>query len=454
MLRAVVKGRKSRYLPLVALFALNPMMMQNAWYPWTKLLAVFYILFAIWLYLAGLRKNDRLRIPAAFVCLAAGLIVHYSAGPYVMFLGGHYLLRVFLKRPQKLRELATIVICSGMVLAPWFGWSMKTYGVHGTVGSNTSVTSAQRYQGSTAARIAGNVFNTIVPAILHDPESLSMFNQPNKWAELRDNAFVLYQTNLIFAMGLIGGPVALWLLYGAFRRARAGPERNFWLAFLPVIVLLGIGVVGEADLMGLAHLTLMPIEALGITLIAASFPWNRALAAVLLVGCALDFSLGIFLQEKVESLQNSPQHTYFGGLSVENNRLITGAQGPETIGGAAWLNWFWKSRDAIHKQWLEQLSHLPQGPGVMGFERNLREGMRANQRNFGGWYERHGGAVTFLGDWLSEPSAEGVNAPTILALLLFIGLMARFGKEAMRLAPVAAPQMAPPPRKKVAARRR
>jgi hypothetical protein len=137
MLRALLKSRKARYLPLTVLFALNPMMMENAWYPWTKLLAVFYVVFALWLYLAGLRKNDSLRIVSAFLCLAAGLLVHYSAGPYLVFVAGHYLLRAFAARPHRIRELAAIGVSSALLLAIWFGWSIKAYGIHDTFASNT-----------------------------------------------------------------------------------------------------------------------------------------------------------------------------------------------------------------------------------------------------------------------------------------------------------------------------
>ena len=199
LMRALVKSRRSRYFPLIALFALNPMMMENAWYPWTKLLAVFYILLALWLYLAALRKTDSLRLVSAFVCLAAGLLVHYSAGPYVVFIAGHYLFRVFVQRPHKFRELALISVSCGLLLATWFGWSLKAYGFHDTFESNTSVAASQEYQGSTAGKIAGNMLATVLPAILHDPESLTMFDQPNKWGQLRDNAFVVYQINLILA---------------------------------------------------------------------------------------------------------------------------------------------------------------------------------------------------------------------------------------------------------------
>ena len=377
----------------------------------------------------------------------------------MVFLAGHYLFTKFARRPHRVRELAAIGAASGLLLATWFGWSLKTYGVHDTFESNTSVTSSQSYQGSAAGKIADNLLATIVPAILHNPESLSMFNQPNKWGRLRDNCFVLYQTNLMFGMGLIGGPFVLWLLYRSFRHRRGRPEeRGFWLAFIPIVVLLGIAVVGEHDLMGLAHLTLMPLEALGITLIAASFPWGRTAVVLLLAGCAIDFSLGIFLQLRVENMENTPGRTVFSGLTTEGNRILTGAEGPDTLAGAAWVSWFWKSRDALQSQWLGQLAAFPPNPTIQRMADQIKAQMTQNARDFGGWYGCHGGHITFLGDHLSGPSFDGVDIPSILFLLLFVGMMRALWKESVRGAPAAISEATivqrPAVRKKAAGRRR
>jgi 4-amino-4-deoxy-L-arabinose transferase-like glycosyltransferase len=106
MLPALGLARRPRTLPLVALFACSPVVIENATYTWTKSLSAFFAILAFWFYLAGCRKNDRLRMVAAFLALTAGLLVHYSAGPYCLLLGLHYLLRVFWKRPRKWRERA------------------------------------------------------------------------------------------------------------------------------------------------------------------------------------------------------------------------------------------------------------------------------------------------------------------------------------------------------------
>ena len=137
-------------LPLVGLFAMNPAVMQNATYTWTKLLTAFFVILALSLYLSAWRKRDSIRMTAAFVALAAGLLVHYSAGPYVVFFAVHYLLVVFRTRPAKWKELAAIAVASGLLLFTWFGWSIATYGSKPTFASNTSITASQQYEGSNA----------------------------------------------------------------------------------------------------------------------------------------------------------------------------------------------------------------------------------------------------------------------------------------------------------------
>ena len=105
MMPALGRRARRRTWLLVLLFASSPLVMQNTTYTWTKAAAAFYVVLALWFYLAGWRKHDSVRTTAAFVALAAGLLVHYSAGPYVVILALHYLTRVLPKRPDKWREL-------------------------------------------------------------------------------------------------------------------------------------------------------------------------------------------------------------------------------------------------------------------------------------------------------------------------------------------------------------
>ena len=51
---------------MVAIFALCPMVIENVTYTATKLLIAFYVILALRFYLTGWRKQDTLRMTAAF----------------------------------------------------------------------------------------------------------------------------------------------------------------------------------------------------------------------------------------------------------------------------------------------------------------------------------------------------------------------------------------------------
>jgi len=326
---ALCGPRKLRVLALTALFALNPYVIEAATYTWTKSLPAFFVVLAFWFYLAGWRKNDLGRMIAAFVALSAGLLVHYSAGPYCAFIGLHYMFCVFWKRERKWREFAIIAVACSLLLFTWFSWSIATYGAHDTFASNSTIQSSQIYPGSNLHKMVANIYDTIVPRIVRDRSAVHAWDQPYRPAVIRDNAFIFYQTNVIFEMGLIGGPLALWLLYGAFRRSHGrASERHFWMATIPFCIILGIAVVGERDYWGVAHYTLYTLVALGITLLAGSLPLPRWAGIALFFGCIVDFTFGIFLHARVEHLENPAQRipipgmTYVNGVSLRPGGTI------------------------------------------------------------------------------------------------------------------------------------
>ena len=448
MLPALGLARRPRTLPLVALFAFSPVVMENAMYTWTKSLSVFFVVLAFWFYLAGWRKNDRLRMAAAFLALSAGLLVHYSAGPYCLLLGFDYLLRVFWKRPRKWRELAGIVVSCGLLLATWFAWSAALYGPRVTFQSNTSVTAARRYQGNNLSRIGANLVDTIVPYVLRG--GLTYTAQSNPAGVLRDNAFGLYQVNLIFGMGLVGGPFAVWLLWRFVRRrAPAVREWRFWRVLIPCSVIVGIAAVGERDHFGSAHLTLIPLEVLGLSLIAAAFPWRRVAAIAVVAGCIVDFSLGVFLQARVEALENTPQRTVFTAAVLPAYGLFQmGSRTRDGLSEGSWGNWFFKHRFGLYQQFLGALAQSPSPDATVREVASRAQARLAQYVNddevcWRGWWRRHDYTLDFLGDDVAGPSGEGAGVPQAILVVLFLVLMGALVREMRPQPPRRVPRRAP-----------
>jgi hypothetical protein len=415
---ALVGARRTSVLPLVALFAMNPVVMQNVTYTWTKAFTAFYVVLALWFYLAGWRKNDRLRRIVAFVALSMGLLSHYSAGPYLVFLALHYLLRVYRERPRRFGELATIATVCGLFLATWFGWSIAAYGTRATFTANSS-----SQHGANPEKIAANLRDSIVPVVLRNPFFLGDFGRQGLAGTVRDQLFVFYQTNAIFSMGLAGGPLVLWLLYGIFRRPfRSSAERGFWLAMIPFCVVLGIAVVGERDPLGVAHLTLLPLEILGLSLLAATFPLRRTVLLFLMAGCLIDFSGGILLHAHVESLENDSQKPVFPGLDITSGRGSLEVVTSNSLSGVAWDNWFLKHEYALNTEKLDEISRYRPKNAATG-RVQMQKALRDDEVYWHGWYARNDGTVEFLGDHTAGAFAWATTVLASMLALLMIGLV-------------------------------
>ncbi|MEO5959672.1 MAG: glycosyltransferase family 39 protein [Opitutaceae bacterium] len=285
------------------LFMLSPLFAQNATFAWTKLPTAFFILAGLYFFL---RVHDVDRPPAApvlfAVSLAAGLLAHYSAGPYAVVLAVAWLAFGWRRRGEAAwwRSTAVAAVAGGLVLATWFGWCLANYGVKGTLLTNTSVT--DNAQGLTAQLqvMALNVRDTLVPHFLRDID-FAFISQQSPWGWWRDWFFQLYQVNFFFAFGSVAWAAILVALARTVRSASFA-SRAFWLWFVAGNALLGIAVHGGRDTWGLAHICLQPLVLLGLAFLAARWAtlgqtWQRLLVA----GAALDFSLGIALQFGTEN---------------------------------------------------------------------------------------------------------------------------------------------------------
>jgi hypothetical protein len=386
MLRAFVR-RGSRRIPiLVGLLACSPMVMQNATYTWTKSLCTFYVILGLWLYLAGLRKNDSLRIVAAFIALAAGMLVHYSAAPYLVFLAAH------LAFQERWRAALVAGTCAALLFGTWLAWSVAHYGARATFGSNTTVTTSQQIRDSNARKILLNLRDTIIP---HPLRNFSIYRDQREAGYVRDYFFLMYQTNLIIAMGMVGGFAIVFL----FMRSRD----IFWFAFVSFVVLLGVAVVGERDAAGSAHLTLQPLIVLGLTFLAARFFTLGPFARVtVILGCMADLAFGVFLQYDLENYENDACAERFVS-AVRQAALGLNVETETDIAPAATANWQLKRYAFIPTTLAPAFAALPLNPEnhAMVMQKLLLQSRVLRDedlRAWRGWWKRHSDRLTLLGD--------------------------------------------------------
>jgi hypothetical protein len=296
---------------LVVLLMANPLLWWNVTFTWTKVFAGFYVILALYFYVTSLRSQQELRMVAAFFFLAAGFLVHFSAGPYGLALALHYLFRVFPRSANKKRALAMTAIAPAALLATWFGYSSKNFGIHGALASNTTATALETLNPSeNIQKIIENLYTTAVPHPLRlsRGEFDKVLDQPNRWGYVRDYAMSIYGPNFLFSMGSIGGFLVVWLLTRKSNSChRAGvtaaiPPSGFWAWFVLCSAVLGVMAHPTAEQFGVWQICGQPLTFLALAFLAARYTTLPIWAQLLgIAGCIFDFALGVLLHFHLES---------------------------------------------------------------------------------------------------------------------------------------------------------
>ena len=401
LLARAISRRGGALWPMVVILMACPMVAQNVTYTWTKTLGAFYVLLAAWFYLAAIRKGEMSRMVAAALAISAGVLVHYSVGVFLVILVLHYLLMVWWRRANRWRELAVCACCSMVLLGTWLAWSAANYGWT-TASSSAAVTSLASDNAGSAAKSLGNLVDSLIPhplrGVMRRPDMVGLFHQSNKVGYARDWMFLIYEGSLIFAMGLVGGPMILVLTYASLPTESARDWRDHAQRWFPVLLavggaLLGIAVVREHDPFGLA-LMVQPAVLLGLVLLAGRFrTLNKTLRWLVLIGCVLDFTLGTCLHFHVENFSDRNDPRLFSTQNMDGWRLSVAAR----------ANWIQKYALTMNDEEIATARSAPETPGMNGRKKQaildmLEKNQQSIEKDFGGYFGRHQGRLTFVGD--------------------------------------------------------
>jgi dolichyl-phosphate-mannose-protein mannosyltransferase len=308
---------KSTVLLVVILLMFNPLFVQNSTYTWTKLLTTFFILYSVYLYISSWDSRDKTKLTMAGIMMAGGILTHYSAIPYALFLSLHYITYVFWYRQNKLKEFLINAFISILVLFTWFGWSLKNFSINDTFLSNTVVTDSQSLSlFENFYKILNNIYYTVIPHFMSGTGNWA-FRMQDAPGYSRDFMFLLYQTNFYFAFGIMGLMIIAYMAIFKLRNKKYSREKYlFWILFVTFNIILGIAVHGKLSLYGLTNICLQPIILLGLAFIASNFYILPDLAKLIVIGgLALDFLLGIVLHLYVQNITPNDSGANWNGLS-------------------------------------------------------------------------------------------------------------------------------------------
>lgn len=292
---------------LLALLALNPSVVENATYLWTRSFTAFLVLLAIVLWWRAAIGERRKELTWAYLVLGLAMATHYSSAPFLLFAllaDAARLLRRGLALRAALRGMAALA----GPLVPWLSFGLANYGLSAMLARNSSVIDAAQYTvGQNVAKVLHNILTTFVPHFLRD----APIGDPAPRYLLglvRDYAFFLYQTNLLLMLGSLGWIAVLaYLARESAQDLGAGGERRrsrlVVCAFLAFSVVVGIAVHGGRDDYGVGHICLQPLALLGLVFLAARWETMRPRTRHLLcVGLVIDLVFGIGVQFRVQAL--------------------------------------------------------------------------------------------------------------------------------------------------------
>lgn len=345
---------------VAAMLICLPMLWVNATYTWTKLLAAFYVLNAIWFYLRSLRTGDQGRMVAAFAFFAMGVLTHLVAIPYAVFAFGHYLLMVWRTRQRRARELTTVTFCGSAILLTWYGWVLARYGLQILLASNNTI---QLHGAQTFPQVCMKIARNFVWTIFPHPFlwSSGVYEQANRLGFVRDYLFLLYQSNLFLVTGSATGIAAAVIAYRLLRlKGHRGPlvytcmalgaiavvvlaylpspsfilfdllpkwgmmavavaaggwiggtigmllsgntqpaskEVWFWRGLVLFLPIAGAIAIDVPCEYGYAHIFFHPWAMMGVTLVAVNISrWRWPVRLLVAFGMLVDFALGVWLQ--------------------------------------------------------------------------------------------------------------------------------------------------------------
>lgn len=355
------KGWKPAVYLLAVGLACNPMFTQNVTYSWTKLPAAIFILLAIYLYVEGWHRDDRLRIICGFAAIAAGVLAHWSAAPFLLFLAMHYSFYLFWKRRRPVRELAAIMLAGFIVLTTWFGWAVYTYGLANAFRNPSSGSYVDPSKdvdvGSIASfPVVGDLLiSTLVPFPLRESLPVSPVSSLDVF---HTTIFVSYQSCILTAAGL-GVLIALVVLGVLAVKRRVSTQWSmilFWL-LLPVFVLMfSISTHVFSQPFGVAQLCMQSLVYLAIGLVVAKLrDLPRPFRILLIAAWLVELCVGVLL------------HFYMQSQEIEVTRVAAEGGGfrvsPHELGRYATANALRKANAEL--TYLFDL--LPQGhEGIFG----------------------------------------------------------------------------------------
>ena len=311
-----VQVTSRRISVFTALFCLNPLIMQNLTYPWTKMATGFFVLCGLFVYREWVKRRQIEFLGVSVALMAGASTCHYSALVASVFPAAHLAWMIARGRLLNVR-ICIALAAGGLPMIVWLTICVIQLGWFQTFATNSSVSDRDLSQPALwFSNFVQNVWSSIVPFWFRPLQQYPLFQSFSSWLELafilRNRFFLVYQTNLTFGLGIVGGFV-VWSL--ALRALLSKPIEGgreitvFWAGLTASVVLIGAFAHANPDVFGVGHISGQPLILLGLACLARNLEhlsridrrWGVAIVGLLGLGWLVDLGFGVGLHGLIQA---------------------------------------------------------------------------------------------------------------------------------------------------------
>lgn len=313
-------GKKAAAALALALAIFSPAIMTSEVYTWPKLCAAFFILSALWYYLALRRQLQGAKMDPRTAALfgvhgAAAYMIHPIGILYVLPAAADFAilsLGLLLRSRQKFiragwLSLAVLLLAGLAIAAPWYAWAFHTYGVDETIKSSPSLRNMIVTKSPFEDRLQ-NAVATLYPLFQQQWYSIWFANSsPLELLKCKETGCygAFYSVTLRFWLDTLPGALTLTgtlvLLAAIAGSLYSGSSRNFFrpsepeflfLLILPIAAVLGFLTTMYVDEKGWMSILFLPLILILQCFLARSLAgWHPALRVLAFAGIFAEFIL-------------------------------------------------------------------------------------------------------------------------------------------------------------------
>jgi hypothetical protein len=285
---------------------LNPYILRQITYTWTKPLCVYYVICGLYFYLNFLKNNEKIYLIFSSWFSGIGFIVHFSAGPYILGILIHFLFRAFFERNLFKKFLIFVSIFFATIFT-YFSWSIKNYGIKNSFLSNT--TYQQQKNIDFLIRIEkdiNNFYKTIFPVIPEEYRKGFSFYNDRKF-ETFNFILPLYSSNI---WGNLTFTLSIFLLFIIFKKFEnfLNVDKSFFKFYLPFTFIISLIVNPTKDLCGVAHVTFLPFVCILLSFVikeVLNFRGFKILLLIYFLECMSIFIFQIYIYRNYFTLSKT-----------------------------------------------------------------------------------------------------------------------------------------------------